>query len=185
MTTRNELQSFEEEFIKRTCENDAWKKLSKSIELPWSEKLIEQYADKWDWTELCKNRSIVWTAEMIEKFRERINWNALSDTIIDFYYHEARHTDWDLIKKYESSWNWSLISRYANLTPEIIELFLDKWDWKELVENREICWNFKLFDRFKQYMPISDFSYFMNSWLWDGLVEMEEKIIIGKILSDN
>lgn len=186
MTTRNELQSFEEEFIKRIRENDAWRKLSASSELPWTEKLIEQYADKWDWLELCENKSIPWTAELIEKFWARVNWNSLSESIIDFNYRETKYIDWDFIKKFESNWNWKSISRNAYfITPEIIEQFIDKWDWKELIENNEISWSFKLFERFKRYIPISDFSHFKQSHLWDGLVETEEKIIIGKILAEN
>ena len=186
MTTRNELQSFEEEFIKRIRVNDVWKKLSASSELPWSEKLIEQYADKWDWTELCENKSINWTSEMIEKFDARIDWSAFTDSIAALYFKDSRIIDWNLIKRFEQKLDWKSISRIAkNITPEIIEQFIDKWDWKELIENGNINWNFKLFERFKRYIPISDFSHFKQSTLWENLVEIEKRIIIGKILAEN
>jgi hypothetical protein len=186
MTTRNELQSFEEEFIKRIRENDAWKKLSASSELPWSEKLLEQYADQWDWTELSQNKAITWTAEMIDKFQARIDWNELTESITACRYNDSRPTHWDIIKRFESKWDWKTISRNAShITPEVIEQFIDKWDWKELIENREINWNFKLFERFKRYIPIADFSHFKQSTLWDKLVEIEERIITGKILAEN
>ena len=186
MNTRNELQSFEEEFIKRIRENDAWKKLSASWELPWSVKLLEQYVDQWDWTVLCQNRHIAWTAEMIEKFQARIYWNELTESITACSFHDSIPTDWDIIKRFESKWDWKIISRNANrITPEVIEQFRDKWDWRELIENREIKWNFKLFERFKRYIPVSDFSHFKQSHLWDNLVEIEERIITGKILADS
>lgn len=186
MTTRNELQFFDEEFIKRIRENDAWRKISESPEIPWNDRLIEQFADKWDWNELCENKSIPWTAELIEKFRDRINWDELSESIIDNNYRDGKVADWGLIKKFESSWNWKLISRRACLiTPDIIEQFVDKWDWKELIENRDINWNFNLYERFKRYIPVSNFSHFKQSHLWDKLVSIEERIITGKILAES
>jgi len=42
-----------------------------------------------------------------------------------------------------------------------------------------------MFDRFKRYIPISDFSHFKQSHMWDKLVEIEEKIITGRILANN
>ena len=82
MNTRNEMQSFEEEFFKRIRENEAWRNISGSDDIPWSEKIIDKYADKWDWTKLCGNHAINWTKDMIEKFKSRIDWDELSETII-------------------------------------------------------------------------------------------------------
>jgi hypothetical protein len=91
-----------------------------------------------------------------------------------------------LLKSTSISGTGKTISRNAShITPEVIEQFIDKWDWKELIENREINWNFKLFERFKRYIPIADFSHFKQSTLWDKLVEIEERIITGKILAEN
>jgi hypothetical protein len=187
MTNKNELQSFEEEFFKKIREHDAWKKISGKSDFPWSEKIIERYADNWDWTELCQNQSIRWSEELIEKFKSRIDWDALSKSIINRCGRNSNPSfrDWDIVKKFESRWNWHLLSGSSeNIPVEILEQFIDKWDWKELIDNRYINWSFELFEKFKRYIPVSDFDTLKRSGLWNDLVEIEQQIIVGKILND-
>lgn len=187
MATRNELQSFEEEFFKRIREHDAWKNISGDNSFNWTEKLIERNVDKLDWTELCENQGIRWTEELIEKYKSRIDWNALSQTILcNNSRFGSRSSDWNIIKKFESHWNWKILSDHASDVPmSILEQFIDKWDWKELIDNCRIPWSFELFEKFKRYIPISDFDTLKRSCLWRRLVEIEQKIIVGKILSEN
>lgn len=187
MTTRNEMQSFEEEFFKRIRENDAWKGISGYWDFPWSDKIIERYADKWDWKELCENQAIWWSEGLLEKFKNRIDWNALSSVLMRRSNRRSNSLafDWNIIKKYESYWNWQLLSKNAeNIPSEIIERFIDKWDWKELIDNRNIIWSFELFEKFKRHIPVSDFDHLKQSALWSELVEIEKQIILGKVLSE-
>lgn len=187
MTQRNELQSFEEEFFKRIREHDAWKKISAEWDFPWSDKIIERYADKWDWKELSENPAIRWSEELLEKYKNRIDWYVLSGIAMRSGNRKSNSLafDWNIIKKFETYWNWQQLSRYAeNLPVEIIERFIDKWDWKELIDNRNINWSFELFEKFKRYIPVSDFDHLKQSSLWSNLVEIEEQIIRGKVLSD-
>jgi hypothetical protein len=186
MTTKNELQSFEEEFFKRIREHDAWKMISGKCDFPWSEKLLDKYVEKWDWTELCENQGINWNVELIEKFKSRIDWNALSETIMRRHRNESKSIDWNIFQKFESYWNWQLLSRSSGYIPnEILEKYVDKWDWKELISNRDINWSFELFEKFKRYIPVADFTNLKRSSLWEKLVEIEQQIIVGKILTDN
>jgi hypothetical protein len=78
-----------------------------SIEFQWTEALLEKYQNKIDWNELSKNTNIRWTVPMIQKFICKINW--------------------------------SIFSKNASenvLIPKIIDMFMDKWDWHELSDNR-------------------------------------------------
>ena len=187
MTSRNELLSFEEEFFKRIREHDAWKRISGDNNFNWTEKLIERNAEKLDWTELCENHGIRWTEELIEKYKSRIDWNALSRTIISCNIRfGSRPNDWNIIKKFEPFWNWKILSDNSSDVPiSILEQFVDKWDWKELIDNSNIPWSFELFEKFKRYIPVSDFDTLKRSSLWRRLVEIEQQIIVGKILSEN
>jgi hypothetical protein len=119
MTTNNELQSFEEEFFKRIRDHDAWKKLSAEWDFPWSDKIIERYADKWDWKELCENQAIWWSEELLEKYKTRIDWNALSNVTMRRSNRRSNSLafDWNIIKKFESYWNWQLLSGSAEYIP--------------------------------------------------------------------
>ena len=185
MKTENELQSFEEEFFIKIREKEAWKNISQNEDLPWDMKFIESHVDKLDWEELCANSRIQWNIELIEKFRRHIDWDILSDNIISNnsrYYNNS--IDWSLLKKYERFWNWSELSQNSGYIPnDILEEYADNWDWKVLINNRQINWTYNLFDKFKQYIPLSDFENLKCSALWSDLIEIDEKIITGKILA--
>jgi hypothetical protein len=187
MTTKNELQSFEEEFFKRIREHDAWKNISGDWNFPWSDKIIERNTDNWDWTELCGNQSICWNEEILEKFKSRIDWNALSGSLFNSNRRgwTSNRPELNIIKKFESYWNWHLLSKNLESTPvNILEQYVDKWDWKELIDNSNINWSFELFEKFKRYIPVSDFDTLKSSALWKNLVEIEQQIIAGRILSE-
>ncbi len=185
MRTKNELLNFEEEFFKKVREKDAWKNISQNKDLPWDKKFIEMYADKLDWEELCANRGIKWNEELIEKFRRYIDWEVLSENILQTntqYYSTC--INWNLLKKHERFWNWTELSRTLSFVPiEVIEQYAANWDWKELIHNRHINWTYELFERFKNYIPVSDFESLQRSELWDNLVRIDEQIITGKILA--
>ncbi len=183
MNTKNESSIFEEEFFMKIREKEAWKNISKNEDLPWSIKLIEKYVDKLDWEELSQNDGVKWDSELIEKFKRFIDWKALSGNIINGHYQTSSF-DWGLIKKYEGYWDWYELSTSSYYLPmEIIEQFADNWVWKELIDNRDIKWNYELFERFKNYIPISDFENLQHSQLWDKLIKIDEQIITGKILA--
>ncbi len=182
MTTKNDLQNFGEEFFKKIRENEAWKNISRNEDLPWSLKLIEKHSSKFDWEELSQNDGVKWDAELIEKFKHFINWTAMSGNIIRLV-QQPGSFDWNLLKKYEGYWNWYELSKWSGYIPtDIIEQYADNWDWKELIDNRDINWTYDLFERFKNYIPVSDFENLQRSTLWAKLVKIDEQIITGKLL---
>jgi len=186
MVQKNELQSFEEEFFKRIREHDAWKDLSGETDFRWSSKIIERFADKWDWQVLSENHAVRWNEELLEKYKNRVDWNALSASI--FITHRGSSLmsfDWNILNKFESYWNWKILSENAaNIPVEIIERFADMWDWIELIDNRKIDWSFELFEKFKIYILIFNFDQLKRSAMWYDLVEIEKQIIKGKVLSE-
>ena len=193
-TTRTENYRFEDEFFKKVRESDVWKKLSSSEDLNWTKSLIDKYVDQWNWEDLSNNRNIPWTVSLLEKYKELIHWNHLTSTIFYCYSKRFRNNGIDtrsnevfteLLRKFSEYWDWKFISRYAelNFTPELIESFANKWDWKELINNDEIKWNYPLFERFRLYMPLLDFENLKGSRLWESLVEVDFKIMKGRILS--
>ncbi len=186
MSTSNEIQDYEL-LLGQLRKKEAWKSVSGSDKIPWSKSLMEKFADKLDWSTLCENSNIKWTEEMIESFKDRIDWYTLSENIYKSGYgQDSKEKDWTLLKKYESNWNWDELSRYSeNIPLYILIQFADKWNWKELIDNRNIDWSFESYESLKQYIPIQDFDYLMRSELWEDLVEVEEQIIIGRILESD
>ncbi len=183
MTTSNGTQTFDEDFLKRIRENYAWKNISGSEQIPWSEKLIEANADHLDWFELSGNKNIPWTNDLIEKYKSRIDWNELSRAVSYVFGRGSKAINWDLIQNYESFWNWHLLSEnIGHITEEKLTKYAGKWDWKQLIDNRHLNWSFELYWKFRQYIPTGNLEDFTRSSLWSDLVAIEEKMITGKIL---
>ena len=186
MTLKNELQTFEEEFLIKEIENAAWEKISGENNFIWSEKIIERNAEKINWAKLCENVEVYWTKRLLHMFWDNINWETLSKRILQNFRYSTNTNIWSIIKEFESSWDWHELSCYATSIPnEILAEYADKWDWKALIQNNNLDWSFELFERFKKYIPIHDIETFKGTHLWRELVEIDKKIIVGKILSEN
>ncbi|GBE16756.1 hypothetical protein BMS3Abin15_00579 [bacterium BMS3Abin15] len=184
MKTQNDFQNFGDEFLRSIREKEVWKKISANKDIPWNMNLLEKFADKLDWKALCENDGIDWDEEMLERFKRRIDWDVLSEYIFYQRTYWSPLRDLSLLKKFENYWNWQNISRSIKfLSAEIIEQFAKRWDWKELIDNRNFNWTFEMFERFRNYIPLTDMDVLFKSELWDQLVEIDEKILTGKLLS--
>jgi hypothetical protein len=186
MRTKSELQTFENEFLLKIREKEAWKNISENEDLPWGIAFIDKYADNLDWEELCQNRGIIWTIDLIEKFKYLIEWDILSEFILSrhrgFYSQEI---DWNIFEKFDRYWNWHALSKASCYIPtNIVEKYAENWDWRELINNDKINWTDDLFEKFKQYIPIIDFEKLKRSSLWKQLIKTDEQILTGKILAD-
>ena len=185
METKNELQNLGEDFLKRIREKEVWKKISANDDIPWDMNLLEKYADKLDWEELCENDRVNWNEEMLERFRYNIDWDILSKNLFSERTYWSPLRDLSILKKFERYWNWQKISKsFTDFPVEIIEQFANRWDWRELIDNKNINWSFEMFERFKKYILLTDMDVLFRSEMWDQLVEIDEKILTGKILAE-
>lgn len=194
-TTRTENYRFEDEFLKKVRESDVWEKLSSSDDLNWSESLIDKYSELWNWEELSSNGSIPWNESLIEKYKHKIHWGNFTTSIFNCRYsrrrgiggfdHKSNEKVSQLLRKFNEYWDWSQISRHSelNFTSELLESFANKWVWKDLINNREVNWNYQLFEHFRVYIPMLDIENFTRSELWNALIEVDYKIMTGKLLS--
>jgi len=187
MKTTKDLQNIGEEFFRLIREKEAWKEISKSSDIPWSDKLVEKYADKLDWEELCDNPSFNWSIELIEKYSHKIDWDNLSENILRSPFSDSfvKVVDWAVIKRFEGSWNWHKLSRFCdNFTEETLEQFANNLDWGEIIDNRDITWSYRLYEKFRQYIPINNLERFQDSYLWESIIEFDAKILEGEMLKE-
>ncbi len=185
MSTSNESQDFEI-ILKKLRTKEAWKNISGSHKIQWSMKILNKFADKLDWSELCENCNVLWTEDMIESFKDHIDWYLISKNIFANRYKQSqKEKDWNLLKKYESYWNWDELSSYSESIPlNVLQQFADKWNWRNLIYNISIDWSSEFYESLKQYIPTKDFYWFKDSVVWDSLVEIEESVIISGILEE-
>lgn len=183
METNLNNNSIERELLNKLIEGEAWKKLSSDNKLVWSEQLIEKYLNYWNWEELSKNNNIGWTIDMLEKFKKKISWKHLSEEIFS---HRSRiRFNIELVEKFENMWDWSELSRRSDyLSFKDIEHFAHRWHWSELIDNRNLKWNNAMFEHFKNFISIGNFSSFQRTELWDNLVEVELNKLNNKISNE-
>ncbi|MDH8701255.1 asparagine synthetase B (glutamine-hydrolyzing) [Dysgonomonadaceae bacterium PH5-43] len=158
-------------------EKQAWEKLSK--EFPWDEKLIEQYKKEIDWSAISENINMRWSTSMLEKYAHFIDWNLLSDLSEEYLFSFTN------LAKFKDYWNWSrLSSNYAiKFSYGIIDAFVNKWDWEELINNGyrlDHIYNENFLSKYNQYIPASDLQ---SSELWQKIVELKTDELTATILT--
>ena len=144
----------------------------------WSETTLEKYQDKVDWDEVSTNRYIRWTIPMIQKFHKKINWEKFSD-----YADENILTE-NYLEVFKEKWNWRNLSNNSsiNLTDELLEKFADRWDWEVIIDNySHVVFDKKsieFYEKYKEYIPVSKLQ---NTVLWRNIVEQRAHQLADEI----
>ncbi len=183
-------QTFANKFIAQSIEESAWKELSSSEELPWSQDLIATHRDKWDWDRLSNNSSIKWSVKMIDRFSCHIVWANLTCTLFYQRWHGMDLEYWqveDLLKfieKFEEKWDWEVISEQID-TP-YIEAILDKFPqrviWQKVAYNSNIKWSVELFNKYES--QLSNVDEIKETSFWESLTKLKAGHILSQIMTD-
>ena len=171
-------KAFENSFMEKVMEDEAWKKLSGDF--PWTEKMLEKYQDKVDWAEVSGNWHIIWTPSMLEKFKHRIDWSQLSGREVETLMITEN------IERFKDYWDWKELSNNDALewSHQLIERFIDYWDWEKLINSyklSEIMLNSQFFEKHQAHIPVSKLQ---GSRLWDNMVEEERRKITIRMVSE-
>ena len=165
--------------------------------------LIEKYLNKWNYYKLNKNLNI--TEEIILKYPNQ-NWaieylienNKITDfkilskfkninqNILKIYPNKPWDWEWlientnievecyiqfNLIEKYLNKWNYYYLSENPNITQEFILKYPYKnWNIKWLIDNNKIT-NFKALSKFKSIDQYIINKYPDKPWDWEWLLE--------------
>ena len=165
--------------------------------------LIEKYLDKWNYWKLSKNQNITedfilkypnqnWNMCFLIKNNKITDFNALSkfrniyEDIIDKYPNKQWDWEWlientdinvenyipfNLIEKYLDKWDYYYLSKNPNLTEKIILKYPNQnWDIKYLIKNNKIT-DFNALTRFKYINKKIINKYLDKSWDWKWLIE--------------
>lgn len=117
-------QTVKSDFLHQTIEEEAWKEVSE--EFPWTEALLEKFQNEVNWNRISYNNNIIWTTSMLEQFKSRINWNVFS-----YCTNKTVFTPENL-EIYKDYWDWNCLSDSQGIefNYEIIDKFVNKWNWK-------------------------------------------------------
>jgi len=174
-----------------------WKEVSKDPNLPWTRNLITAYKDVWNWEQLSANKGVPWSFNLIEDNIEKVHFGQLINN---------EHLNWgiDEIDKYKSNLHWTNInnrslsnaprtvynyplksdinnasvsfSKRIDWSIELIDMFSDLIDWKELSMNESIKWSLDKIVRFQNKI---DFNFLSSNktvvWNEETIKSFEEK----------
>ena len=152
--------------MKETIKDDCMQRIateeawkSLSEDFAWTEALLEKNCDKVDWKEISGNRNIIWTIPMLQKFSNKLDWKILSENISEEWF-----------------------------TEELIEKYIDYWDWNALIGDR--CYSYlfddnsmsatAFYEKYKERIPMAKLQ---DSYLWKKIVEERAKQLKSEILS--
>ena len=179
------MNQFEQNFFNQMCEKEVWKRISGGDDIIWNVELLEKYKDKLDWKELSSNTDVHWNIEKVDRFIQLIDFDELSGAICYSRYNYSKsHCDVvEIIRKHSNKFNWNKLSEgELPSSMSLLEEFKDKWDWKEIISNRNIKWDTSLFNRYRNYIPIVNIEDFTRSELFDCLMNQRKLMQIGEIL---
>lgn len=153
--------TIKDDFMQRIATEEAWKSLSEDF--AWTEALLEKNCEKVDWKEVSGNRNIIWTIPMLQKFSKKLDWEILSD--------------------------WSKIPEVRlDFCEELIDKYLDYWDWNALIGERNFSYLFRenklgaiaFFEKYKDHIPMAKLQ---DSNLWMKIIEERAGQLKSDILS--
>lgn len=155
--------------------DEAWSELSSAI--AWNETLLEKYKDKLNWKEVSRNNNILWTPSMLLKFQKSINWWILSDSANDSVLGNL-----EILEQFKIYFNWNILSRntYLELSYELIDRFIDLWDWNELINRfNDELYSFDFLEKYQDRIPLNKLK---NSSLWTWLVKESKKSLLSSLI---
>jgi hypothetical protein len=191
-------------------EENFWREVSQSAAVPWERKeLLNQWGAQLDIYSLSSNLKFMESADLATEFAKTLNWNGLTYT--------ASHTDgtliFDLIQKYPTLVDWSVVTasrRYVwNRTQieafdsklcfktlskinfessiDVIEKYVDRWDWDSLSANADIHWTLGLIKKFEKRLNWTALSsnralpwtgdliaLYLNQWDWGSFETFDD-----------
>jgi len=141
------------------------------------ESQLDKFRDKLDWEELSANQEIRWTASMLERFADLVNWSRISVTL------DATSLSPEIIEKFLDRWDWENLSWNSDLPLAVIEKYPDRLDWSTIINRYGSCINsICLLERFAEYIPADSLK---DSRLWNELVSEKEDELKKRLCSES
>lgn len=139
-----------------------------SVEFCWTEALLEKYGDRLDWPEVARNPNMQWTVPMVQRFKNCIDWKGFSRYVDEKFLTE------ETLEMFKDRWDWRELSGNGSLplTEVLLDKFIDKWNWEEIIGYRhgELFESspIEFYEKYKERIPAS---VLQDSELWRSIVE--------------
>lgn len=129
-----------------------WTEMSQNESIPFQNDIFQYYKNKWDWIFLSSNNNLFITNDQIEQNKHKIIWTSKD---------KGRQT---IASNRSLPWSEELIDKY-----------LDKWDWHELSMNEGIPWSEEIIHKYQSKLQTSLFRNKSLPWSLDFILNHENK----------
>ncbi|MZH02158.1 MAG: hypothetical protein F3745_01790 [Nitrospinae bacterium] len=133
--------------LNHISDGDFWDAFSENRWLSWSPDLINQYKHRWNWNKLSANRNIPWNKEMVAEYEDHIVWYLLAGHSAFPWNHSML---WFVLKNHGYSKEvFHALSGIEDVpwSENLIDQFIDAWDWHALSYNEGLPWSEELIRR--------------------------------------
>lgn len=152
-----------------------------SRQLEWTETLLDTFQNKVDWDEIVENDNITWTVSILHKFSKRINWAKFSENIT------AEYLTPEILDAFKDKWDWKALSENwaFELNDELLMRYADLWDWEKIINHSfyNCVYNERgldFYEKYKDYIPAAKLQ---GSNLWDEIVNQRMNQLMHEIVS--
>ena len=113
----------------------------------WDIPLLEKFKDKVDWKKVSESFVVLWSLPLLERFEQYICWDTLSDN-----YNPALLQE-NIIDKFIDHWNWTKLTNNLEITwtTEKIDKYANHLDWSMLLDRLENLFSDDMVDPFLFY----------------------------------
>lgn len=118
-----------------------------SMMVQWDIPLLEKFKDKVDWKKVSESFVVLWSLLLLERFEQYICWDTLSDN-----YNPALLQE-NIIDKFIDHWNWTKLTNNLEITwtTEKIDKYANHLDWSMLLDRLENLFSDDMVDPFLFY----------------------------------
>lgn len=189
-------------------DNINWEFLSSERNFDWNFENLETAKEYWDWTQICKNKFIIWNFTSIEHFKKYLDWSFVNvykclywteeqiDKYSEYIFSAAKPTYGSHIETYCKEiehCGYFETNENVEWSEQLIDKYIDKWDWKYLSQNSSINFSSKQLEKYQNRIDWwwSFFEYGNTNWneeIFDKFVRNEtdwQKLVKNQFIEWN
>lgn len=153
LLSSNKGISFDTKFIEKFSDNLKFKYLSENQKIQWTEHLLDKFENMWDWENLFL-KGTFWNDKYIIKYYDKISKKM-------WWYLSRNEISWPLnvIEKYVNNWDWESLSHNEKFVwdEDYIKLHKDRINFRHLSYNSTMQWSYELLEQYE------------DKWNWEVL----------------
>jgi len=143
---------------------------------------LEEYAHFINWRALSSNNGFIWSESFINDHLSDIDWAVFTECLSTAETTSVMQNAFraKVLELYDDYLDFDILSENDQLdfTVELLERYIEKWNWGKLINNSAVDWHEDLLLKFNSYISVVPFKELKVSYMWNVLMEQQAEIEI-------